>query len=473
MRVLFLVPLEGKYLGASSHPVLDRKREPRPKLGILSVATYLKARRPDVSIKVVDCSVEGMRDAQVAALLRSYEPDLVGITCLTFTYRDAIATAQLVRRASPNALICMGGFHVTLYPQETLEQDCVDFVVVGEGEHTFADLVEHLKGGDPDLGQIEGLGYKDGGEVRLNSPRDPVRDLDSLPSVDYTLVNYRKYTHILGKGLTTLALESSRGCPFGCIFCDMRRSKFRWRSAEAIVGEMERWVKRGISSFFFVDDNLTLRRSRVLEMCDMICDRRLDVEFKVSSRVDTLDKEVIHALKRAGCSRISVGFETSHQRHLDWLEKGVTVGQIEEALEAAGQVAMPVFAFSMIGFPDETREEMLEDVKFLHKRHVPFASFSLLNIYPKTELYYRLTRSGEMVNDPWPEFARKPHRELSVPTVSRLYTEAELRGLQLEMTRRFFFHPSCAISVLRNIDSWERLRICADMGLRFVGLKKV
>jgi len=236
---------------------------------------------------------------------------------------------------------------------------------------------------------------------------------------------------------------------------------------------MERWAERGVRSFFFVDDNLTLRRSRVLEMCDMICERGLKVEFKVSSRIDTLDAEVMRALKRAGCSRISVGFETSHRKYLDFLDKGVTVAQIDRTLETARHIGIPMFAFSMIGFPGETKEEMLADVQFLHKHRVPFASFSLLNVYPKTELYYRLLRSGKLSDDPWPTLARNPDHQVKVPTVNGLYSDAELRSFQLEMTRRFFFHPSCAMGLLCQVDSWERLRRYADMGFRFLVLRKV
>ena len=472
MKVLFIVPPEETYVGASSHKSVDYKREHRPRLGILSVATYLRFNRPDIEFRFMDCLALEMEFSDLEREIRDFKPDLAGITCLTFTYIDCLQTSSIIKRANPETKVCLGGFHIALYPEESLAPKHVDFVIYGEGEQTMLDLVNYMDKGIPDIRDIFGLGFKEKGSLSINQNRPVMEDLDDIPFPDYDLVDINLYSHVLGKGDINLALESARGCPFGCVFCDIRHTKFRYRSAESIVDEIERLVAKGVHSFFTVDDNLTVNKKRAIKMCEMIVERKLKIDFKVSSRVDTVDEKVLYHLKQAGCSRLSIGMESSKQKYLDFLGKNVTVEKIIETIQSAHKVGLPIFAYVMLGLPDQTREEMMEEVKFLKRYKVEYASFSVCTIYPKTLLYYQCLENGQLDHDPWPEFARNPKRDMEVTFASNIYSPKVLRDIQLAATRRFYFSPGSIAMHLKKINSWKAFFQKAKLGLRFLGVSE-
>lgn len=478
MKVMLMVPPEKYYMVASIHKALDHKREARPLLGILSVATYLKNRRPDVELKFIDCRAEGLTFEEVAHRVREFQPDLVGLTCLTFSYYDTLHTARIIKESCPTTKICIGGWHVTLYPQETLKQKDVDYVVFGEGEKTFLELVDAVSQGHYPEGVL-GLGYKsqgasqmDAGRLMLNRERPVDKNLDDIDFPDFSLVDINKYSHILDRGFNvTLPMESSRGCPFACTFCDIRKTRFRFRSPELIAAEMERWAAKGVRSFFFVDDNITVNKPRAIRLFEEIVRRNLNVEFKVSSRVDRLDDEVMHWMKRAGVSRVSVGIESSKQKYLDLMQKEITVEQVEDCLARARKINLPVFAFMMLGLPGQTRQEMLEEVDFLKKNKVEYASFSVLTLYPKTEMYSIALANGDIKEDSWQSFAENPVPDMQAPYANGLYSAEELKKIQLEVTRRFYFSPRMLYRRIREVNSFKALKQRIKLALRLLGIE--
>ena len=472
MKVLFIIPPEKTYIGASSHKSIDYKREHRPRLGILSVATYLRLNRPDIEFRFLDCLALEMEFNDLEREIRDFKPDLVGIYCLTFTYIDCLRTAATIKRTNPKTKVCIGGFHATLYPEETLSQGDVDIVILGEGEQPVLDLVNYMDKGIPDIRDICGLGFKENGSLSINQNRPVMKNLEDIPFPDYDLIDIHRYSHVLGRGNINLAIESSRGCPFGCVFCDIRHTKFRYRSAESIVDEIERLVDKGVHSFFTVDDNLTVDKKRVIKLCEMIVERKLKIDFKVSSRVDTVNEEVLYHLTQAGCSRLSIGMESSKQKYLDFLGKNVTVDKIIKTIQSAHKVGLPFFAYVMIGLPDQTRDEMMEEVDFLRYHKVEYASFSLCTIYPKTLLYYQCLENGQLDHDPWPEFAMNPKRDIEVPFASNIYSPKVLREIQLAVTRRFYFRPGSIAMHLKEINSLQAFFQKAKLGLRFLGVSE-
>ena len=506
MKILMMVAPEEHYMVASVHKALDHKREARPLLGILSVTTYVKHRRPDIEFKFIDGRAEGLTFDDVAQRVREFQPDLVGLTCLTFNYYDTLRTATIVKEVCPTTKVCIGGWHVSLYPKETLAQEAVDYVVFGEGERTFLELVNSITEGREPVGVL-GLASKVDGMVVINAERpvdDPKQDsttqdalsaahggttpqrvemlmnkqrpidkkLDEIDFPDFDLVDIGRYSHILDRGFeVTLPMESSRGCPYACTFCDIRRTQFRYRSPELIADEMEQWTRKGVKSFFFVDDNITVHKPRAIKLFNEITRRNLGVEFKVSSRIDRLDDEVMEAMKRAGVSRVSVGIESSKQKYLDYMQKEITVEQIEDCLARARKIGLPVFAFMMLGLPGQTRKEMQEEADFLKKHKVEYASFSVLTVYPKTELHRICLANGDLEEDPWQAFAENPVPDIQAPYVNGLYSIEELKRIQLEVTRRFYFSPRILYRRIREVNSIKAFKERAKLALRFMGIQ--
>ncbi|MZH46976.1 MAG: radical SAM protein, partial [Nitrospinae bacterium] len=297
MKILFLVPPETISLESSVPKALEGGKGYYPKLGLLYVAAYYE-RETGNTATFIDCPPENVSEEDMLARVREIKPDMVAMSIMTFNLLDALRTAMVLKKENPNIKICLGGPHVNLYPKETLDQPEIDYVVFGEGEKIFTRLVLALENGNEPLSSINGLGWKQDNTSNINPAETELLDLDELPFPARHLVDVSSYQHIIGEGRQFFTIQATRGCPAACTFCDIRKTKFRIRSPESVVNEIEELVKMGVDDLFFVDDTITIDKKNVLAICKLIVDRGIKINFKISARVDTINKEVVAALRK-------------------------------------------------------------------------------------------------------------------------------------------------------------------------------
>jgi radical SAM superfamily enzyme YgiQ (UPF0313 family) len=469
-KVMFIVPPDTMSIEASmSKTYGEKERGYYPKLGVLYVAAHFEqatGRRP----MFVDCPANGLGYEELGERLEECEPDLVGVSVLTFNILDALRSARLVKAADPATKVCFGGMHVGLYPRETLELPEVDYVVHGEGERPFAWLVEALQAGasSEQLAGIPGIGWKEDGESHLNPARDQIPDLDELPFPARHLIDLEKYSHILATGNVFSTIQSSRGCAFGCTFCDIRRTKFRARTPENVLEEIRSLVDQGVDDLFFVDDTITIQKERVHEICRLIMESGLKLHFKISARVDTITRELLDDLRKAGCYRIHYGVETATPRLLKYMDKGITVEQVERAFQLTKAAGIETLAYMMIGIPTETYQEMQDTVDFAVALQPDYAQFSICTPYPKTELYLRLVREGVIPDDYWQRFAENPTPDFRVRFWNPDFSEDALRKIQDNAHQRFYRRPSYMLKELMKVRSWAEFNAKVRMGGRML-----
>lgn len=470
MKIMFIVPPDTMSIEASmSKTYGDKERGYYPKLGVLYVAAYLEkvtGLRPEF----IDCPANGIGYKDLPSYILAVKPDLVGITVLTFNLLDALKCARLVKAVSPITKICFGGFHVGHYPKETLALPEVDYVVHGEGERPFAWLVQALEAGAThlQLEKIPGIGWKEGEELYLNSSRDQVPDLNEIPFPARHLIDLTRYSHILSNGNQFTTLQSSRGCPFACTFCDIRRSGFRARSPENVVEELRHLVDLGVDDLFFVDDTITIQKKRVHEICRLIIQSGIKVSYKISSRVDTVTPELLDDLAKSGCYRIHYGVETATPRLMKYMEKGTTPEKVEKAFRMTKEAGIQTLAYMMIGIPTETYEEMQDTVDFAISLGADYAQFSICTPYPKTELYDSLLRDGTIKSDYWQKFVENPTADFQVRFWNSAFTEEELREIQDKAHQRFYGRPGYILKELLKVRSWAQFNAKVRMGGRML-----
>ena len=469
MRICFIIPPETHSIESSVPKGLESGKGVYPKLGLLYVAAYLEEKLGIVP-SVIDAPAERLDYEGLERRVREVNPDLVGITTLTFNLIDCWKTVRLVKRAVPAAKTCVGGQHVTLYPNETLGLEGVDFVVHGEGEQVFVWLVEALrKGGSfEDLSKIPGLGFIHDGTPSVNPHQHKLESLDELPLPARHLVDLDNYDHIAAEGDRLATMQTSRGCPAKCLFCDIRMTKFRKRSAEHVLAELRYLVDRGVDDIFFVDDTITIDKNRLYEICDLIKRSGLEIHFKISARVDTVKPKLLEALKEAGCYRIHYGVESATPRHLKFLQKQTTPEKVARAFKWTHDVGIGTFAYCMIGIPTETREEMMNTVDFAIELDPDYAQFSICTPYPKTALYQSMLEAGYIPGDYWREFAQNPSEDFRVQFWNKDFSEDELRELQSEAHRRFYSRLGYIARQAKNVRSWRDLRSKAGMGAKIL-----
>ncbi|KMP12266.1 hypothetical protein UZ36_01525 [Candidatus Nitromaritima sp. SCGC AAA799-C22] len=470
MKILFLVPPETVSIESSVPKALEGGKGYYPKLGMMYVAAWYERATGNTPV-FIDCPPEEMTEQDLMVRVREIRPDLVAMSIMTFNLLDALHTAETIKQENPDIKICLGGPHVNLYPKETLDQPNIDYVVFGEGERIFTQLATALD--EPDsipasLESVKGLGWKRDGVSHINPAETDLLDLADLPFPARHLVDVGKYQHIIGEGRQFFTIQATRGCPAACTFCDIRQTKFRCRSPESVVDEIEQLVKMGVDDLFFVDDTITINKQNLIETCDLIVRRELKIHYKISARVDTINEEVLQALKRSGCYRIHFGIESASPRHLKYLQKGQTPEKVERACKMARKAGIGFFAYMMIGIPHETKEEMLATVDFAKTLKPDYAQFSICTPYPKTELYRQMLESGIVTEDYWQDFAERPRPEFKIRFWNKDFTEEELRELQDECHARFYSSPTYIMQQIAKVRSWSDFTAKARMGTKIL-----
>jgi radical SAM superfamily enzyme YgiQ (UPF0313 family) len=380
MRILFMMPdISGRYGKPSSPPV-----------GMAYLAAFL--RDHGCEVKAIDMRVES-KEFDYISEVKAYLPDFV---CLSFMSSDYEISYNMISeiRSAVNAKIVVGGAHTSVLRGKILEECLADFAVYREGEHALLELVQGT-----DLNSIKNLIWRDGEEIVVNPPRDPVLDLDSLPFPDYEIFKMDNYNQ------KRIPINTARGCPHLCTYCAVDRvigRRFRTRSPKNVVDEIELWYKKGYKNFGFNDSTFTENMKRAGEIADEILKRNIIIEWDLRTgiRVDRVNKELLEKLKRAGCIFIAFGIESIDDGVLKLMKKGTNYEKVERALEAAKEVGIAVGGFFMIGTPGDTYEKFQESYKFADRDIFEEVRFYNTLPYPGTELYEWIENNAKFIVKP-------------------------------------------------------------------------
>ena len=368
-----------------------------PPLGLGYIASYLKEHQ--VTADIVDCTF--MDEAKAIDRVRELNPQIVGVYSM-FTMRNASVRFAKNLRDDCDLLV-VGGPLPTTEPELFLEH--FDIVAVGEGERTMFEIVKAHRG-EMELREVDGIVYKEKagkivkaqaereGEIIHTRSRDPIPDLNTIPSPDRNLFDndsYKRY-YRQSRGYTTTSIMTSRGCPFNCDFCSkpVFGDTFRELSAEKIVDEVEDILSLGYDRVFFNDDCFTLTKRRVHRVCDEMVERGLDFGWECLSRVDMLDEHVAAKMRKAGCERIFFGLESGNDSVLKIMNKGAGVHQARRAVESAASAGISTGAFFILGYPGETNDTILDTIRFATSLPLDYLSFTFPYPIPGTMLYEKV-----------------------------------------------------------------------------------
>lgn len=390
MKVLLLFPQTETPYGLPNYPPL----------GIAYIAGMLK--RKGIEYNVLDLRLyDDWKERLTEELKKNY--GLVGITSTTFDFDSVKILARIIKENS-NSKIMIGGAHPTLMREKLLRDNPqLDFLIIHEGEHTMIELAYALDKGKS-LDKIKGLCHRKGKKAICNETRPFNENLDELPFPEYEKFDLKRYhgdTSLRGilKRTTIMPLLTSRGCPFGCVYCSVHVTtgrKFRARSPENIIGEMKILTgkyKAGIIDF--LDDCFTLDIDRAKKICRLIIDEKLNVQWGIPNgiRVDRIDEELARLMKKSGCNGVALGIESVDDEVLKKLKKGISIAKIEEAIRVLKKYKVPIKGFFLVGSPGGSKEEVLRALRFAKEHKLEEARFSMLVPYPATELFEWATKN--------------------------------------------------------------------------------
>lgn len=373
-------------------------------LGIGVLASVLEKNKFDV--KIIDCVPENLSLEELKERIDREKPDLIGITATILSYDAALETGKKLK----NYKIVIGGPHFTSVPEKVMQEECFDFGVIGEGEETILELCNALKY-DKDFSKINGLVYRENGEIKINKRRELIKNLDELPFPALHLYpDLKKYTPMPGgyKQLPFAHMITSRGCPYRCVYCDRSvfGNRFRSQSPERVIKEIEFLVEKyGVKEIKFYDDTFTMDMERVSKICDLIIEKGIKITWSCSTRVDRVNKELLMKMKKAGCWQIDYGLESGDQRMLNIMKKGITLEQSRNAAKWTKEAGIRLRAFIILGMPGETNESIRNTIDFVKELRVDVVAFYALMIYPGNELYDMVKKEGRLLHEDYSQFS--------------------------------------------------------------------
>ena len=377
-----------------------------PPLGLLYIASSLRARGQS-DVEVLDAFCRNLTGDELAARVAAAKPDVFGINCSTHTFLAAMGTLEKIHEAHPETTLVMGGYHSTFAADKILrDYPFIDYVIKGEAERALPDLVECLETGKRPA-DVEGITYLEDGRL-VSQPLAVIKDLDSLPFPDRSLLGDLEYGYFhqnirltFGKFTT---IVSSRGCPFSCTYCSCAAfSQRRWRARTAgnVVDELEGLYDRGFENVVFVDDNFTLNKKRVTEMCEQIRERKIRMRFYCEGRVDNAPYELLRTMKRAGFDVMYFGVESPSPHVLGYYRKGITAAEAQQAVADAKRAGMIVVTSFIIGAPVESRADIDHTIRFIQALRPHAVQVNILDCLIGTPIWDDLTREGVVQPGDW------------------------------------------------------------------------
>ncbi|MFH1563677.1 MAG: radical SAM protein [Nitrospirota bacterium] len=387
------------------HVISSYRLEPNIYFSVLYLGTMLD--RNGYEIKIIDGQIENIED-RIEELIS--DALYVGISVMTSQIESAVKTAKFVRKIAPNKPIIWGGIHPSLYPEQTIQNPYVDYVVVGEGELSILEFTQYLEGKRP-ISEVKGLLYKENDKIHFNPQRDYFLDLNTLSPPSWHLLQMEKYIHDrIFSGVNFgryISIHAGRGCNFRCTFCIntiQHLKKWRPLDAENVVNEIKLLTQRyNLTHIKIEDENFFGRKSRVKEFCEKKISARLDISWYCTTRVTYfqkkfLDDELLDLVKRSNFAGVGFGVESGSQRILEMIKKEITVDEVINAVKRCSSVGIiPICSF-MIGLPNETQQDMKKTIALIRKiSRKPYNALiigpQIYRPYPGAQLYEEIKDS--------------------------------------------------------------------------------
>ena len=390
----------------------------RPPLALLYLAGHLKTK--NLSVKIIDITLkEVIRDKnffkhlpekiidiekKILSKVKENDPKIIGITCYTPEYSEVLRLSKKIKKMNSSITIIVGGIHPTLYPDDFLnEQNTpIDYEVIGEGEETFLELCQRLLNHNKTaFNKIKGISYSNNNKIIKTQLRPLNNSLDSISHPAYDLLDMDYYTQaspysIRGCFLRSFYLLATRGCPSTCTFCVAKKLRqyngggcyTRVRSAKSLIKEIKTLRHRfHIDSFYFIDDLFTINKDNVIEFCRLLKNEKMNLLWGCSSKVSTLNNDLIKLMSDSGCVQIDFGVERGSNKALIDIQKGISIEMVQNIFNICHQHHIRTFANFLVNLPGETKKDLNDIINFSKKLKSEIYSFNVFSPYPGTEIY--------------------------------------------------------------------------------------
>lgn len=426
-------------------------RQAQP-LGLAYLGACLK--KAGWSVRLIDAAPLNYQEKDILKEIRLFKPIAVCLTATTPELSLAVRLAKKIKRQT-NLPIIIGGPHASTAPSQTLNTNCFDFVVIGEGEITLPLLLRAIRK-RKSWQKLRGLAFKKGHQVIINSPRPLIKNLDCLPfPARHLLPEFQKYAPLPSsyKQFPVATMITARGCPFHCAFCEHSVFGYqtRLRHPRSVVKEMELLAKQyGVKEICFWDDTFNLDQQRAIEICRLIVRKKLRLSWSCQARVNFISPSLLIWMKRAGCWRVSYGIESGSEKILKLINKRTTLKMIERAVKATKAAGLEAKGFFMLGLPGETAADIEMTLKFSQELPLDYAVFSIATPFLGTKLYSQLTPQQKKKLGNFKQLITTQHQQVYF---TQKISGKKVIAYQKQAYRQFYFRPSYWLRQLASLQT--------------------
>lgn len=440
-----------------------------PPLGLAYLSSVLE--KYNIECQIIEGAAYRLTPADVYRQIRAFKPDAIGITSNIITARAAIELGIGVKKRFPHQLLLFGGPYATAEDEHVLKKTHADAVVRGEGEATIVDFIKNIR----DISSVKGITYRKGTSIMRTPPRELIEDLDSIPFPAYHLLPDFRYYRSRSRREPIGFLLSSRGCPYGCIYCNKNifGRRFRMRSAANVLTEIELLVGRyKVKQIDILDDNFTLYVARAERIFNEIIKRNIRVLFNFQNgiRADRLTPRLVKIMKKAGVYKTGIGIESGDPRIQKIIKKSLSLAKVKRAVSLLRHEGIIVVGFFMIGIPGEDRTTIEKTIRFAIEVNPHIANFSVVVPLPQTELFDMVQKGGKFLM-PVHEGSNTGYYSGDFSFEYGDLNPEFIRKYASYAYRKFYFRPQKILDILTSIKSPGELRWMVDTAkplLRFL-----
>jgi len=412
-----------------------------PNLGISSLAGNLD---DDIRVGMVDLVLVKKKFRKyVRYFVKKFQPDIVGLSCMTFQYQTAMKIAEIIKEMDESIKITIGGYHPTLMYQEIIksrDSKLIDYIVRGEGEATFRELTHAIQG-KLDIKKVKGLTYKTKNKKFINN-----KNRELLKPEQIKLPNRRDRLLINHKMLLKKvdSIETSRGCVFNCKFCSilhMYGRSFREFSTERVCDDIANAKREGTKMIMLTDDNFTLYPKRVIKLCEEIIKAgHDDIYYYTQAGVKGIasSPEMVRKMAKAGFDGVFLGIENVSERNLEYYNKGKIKNEAKKAVKYLHENDMIIAGGFVLGSPEDKEVDFWDNFHFSKELKVDWPVFQILTPYPKTKIRAELDGMGLITN--YNDLRRYNGTLANVKT--KFLSESKVRITQQMMYNRYYHDPN-------------------------------
>jgi len=436
-------------------------------LPVLGLGYLANAIKQNHSVKILDCMKEDCQIQDYIKYLKDYKPDVVGIQCYTYDIYIVADYLKATKQVLPDAITIIGGPHPTAMPEQSMKffGDTLDYAFRAEAEEGLPELLALIETNSvttEKLLKVKNLVWKHSDQI-ISNPITYIADVGKLGMPAWELMPPDTYPKspfsAFYKRFPVAPIITSRGCPYKCTYCQagvMAGKKMRYRPISLVIDEIRYLMDRfGVREFQIIDDNFTLNRKYVMDFCNAIINNHIDITWTCPNgiRLDTLNDDMVEAMKSSGCYVISAGIETGSDRILKYVKKHETTDIMMDRVRMIQRHGIDVIGFFILGFPTETIEEMRQTIRFSKELGLLRANFLLFHPIPGTEIYTMLNHTGELthINYDANSFAEVAYTPKGI-------TKRQLKNIQRQAFLSFYLRPRQFLSLIFSVRSLDHFK---------------